>query len=98
MFFLWLSIIHLPEVTAQDTTAHVMDSIMVKKGSYFIIDDEIIMVKKDTVFVFVDTLKYSIGNTDDEAFFRKLKNEAAKRAWSKKLYDFLILEHGEENN
>lgn len=83
---------------AQDTTANVMDSILVKKGSYFIIDDQIIQVKKDTVFVFVDSLEYSIGNADDETFYRELKKEASKREWSKKLYDFLIIEPGEGSN
>lgn len=77
---------------AQDSTTYVMDSVIVKKGSYFIIDDEIILVKKDTVFVFVDSLKYSLGNTDDETFFRELGKRASKRKWSKKLYDFLIIE------
>jgi hypothetical protein len=98
MLCLWLSMLSIPEVLAQDTSAYVKDSIMVKKGSYFLIDDKIIQVKKDTVFVFVDSLKYSIGNTDDETFYRELKEEASKREWSKKLYDFLIIEPGEENS
>lgn len=92
--FLLMAISNLTQVMAQDSLTYVMDSVSVKKGSYFIVEDEIILVKKDTVFVFVDTLKYSLSNTDDEKFYRELGKIASKRGWSKKLYDFLIIEPG----
>jgi hypothetical protein len=88
---------NLSEVMAQDSLTYVMDSVSVKKGSYFILEDEIILVKKDTVFVFVDTMTYTLSNTDDEKFYRELEKMAAKREWSKKLYDFLIIEPGNES-
>lgn len=93
--FLLLSIIRVS--VAQEKKTAAVDSIRVKKGSYFLIDDQIISIKKDTVFVFVDSLNYSIGNTDDDTFYRKLESLASKKRWSKKVYDFLIIEQGEEN-
>ena len=89
------SISHL---IAQDKTVLSVDSIQVKKGSYFLIDDQIILIKRDTTFVFVDSLKYTVGKTDDEKFYQDLKRVASKRQWSKQLYDFLIIEPGEEKS
>lgn len=86
--------IHLSGV-AQDSTSYLLDSVRVKKGSYFIIDDQIVQVKNDTVFVFVDSLRYNIGSSD-ERFYKKLKDIASKKDWSRKLYDFLIIEPDEE--
>src|SRR5690606_15391218 len=90
--------IHLSGV-AQDTTSYLLDSVRVKKGAYFIIDDQIVEGKNDTAFVFVDSLRYNIGNSD-ERFYRKLKDIASKKDWSRKLYDFLIIEpdEGKGNN
>lgn len=89
---LLLALTHFQEVMAQDTTKYAIDSVKVKKGSYFLIDDQIIQIKEDTTFVFVDSLIYTIGNSNDEKFFNDLKKAAEKRKWSKKLYDFLIIE------
>lgn len=97
ILFLLLSMMSTYEVIAQEKNAASIDSIEVKKGSYFLINDQIVHIKKDTVFVFVDSLKYSIGNTDDDKFYKELKKAASRRKWSKQLYDFLILEPGEEN-
>lgn len=81
---------------AQDTLTYAYDSVKVKKGSYFILDEDIIKVEKDTVFVFVDSLTVKIGNTDDETFYRELGKKASKRKWSQQLYNFLIIEPGAE--
>jgi hypothetical protein len=83
------------QVVAQDKNVIAVDSIKVKKGSYFLIDEQIVRIDRDTVFVFVDTLKYGIGDTDDDKFYRELKKAASKREWSKQLYDFLIIEPGD---
>ncbi len=93
-FLLFGVFAHIQTAVAQNAAA--IDSIQVKKGSYFLINDEIIKIDKDTTFVFVDSLKYTIGNSDDEEFFNNLKDAAAKRKWSQKLYDFLIIEPGSE--
>jgi len=90
--------VNVSELMAQEKTVVAVDSIKVKKGSYFLIDDQIIHIKRDTVFVFVDSLKYSVGKTDDEKFYKDLKRTASKRKWSKQLYDFLIIEPGEGAN
>ncbi len=82
-------------MVAQDKNVITVDSVQVKKGSYFLIDKQIVHIKQDTVFVFVDTLKYGIGDTDDDRFYRQLKKAASKRGWSRQLYDFLIIEPGE---
>lgn len=79
---------------AQEEKTVSIDSIEVKKGSFFLIDDRIVHIKKDTTFVFVDSLKYSVGKTDDEEFYKELKEVASKRKWTRQLYDFLILEPG----
>src|SRR5690606_26319261 len=78
------------------TLTYAYDSVKVKKGSYFILDEDIIKVEKDTVFVFVDSLTVKIGNTDDETFYRELGKKASKRKWSQQLYNFLIIEPGAE--
>src|SRR5690606_27690211 len=98
ILFLLLSMVNVSELMAQEKTVVAVDSIKVKKGSYFLIDDQIIHIKRDTVFVFVDSLKYSVGKTDDEKFYKDLKRTASKRKWSKQLYDFLIIEPGEGAN
>lgn len=82
-------------MVAQDKNVIAVDSVKVKKGSYFLVDEQVVYIKKDTVFVFMDTLDYGIGNTDDDKFYRQLKRVASKRKWSKRLYDFLIIEPGE---
>lgn len=92
---LLLSLLVMSQAMAQDKEVLAADSVKVKKGSYFLIDDKVVHIDKDTVFVFVDTLKYGIGNTDDDRFFRQLKRLASKREWSKQLYDFLIIEPNE---
>src|SRR5690554_5278853 len=84
----------IPQVMAQDKSVVVVDSVKVKKGSYFLIDEQVVYIDKDTVFVFVDSLKYGIGDSDDDKFYRELKKVASKRRWSKQLYDFLIIEPG----
>src|SRR5690606_21622552 len=73
ILFLLLSMVNVSELMAQEKTVVAVDSIKVKKGSYFLIDDQIIHIKRDTVFVFVDSLKYSVGKTDDEKFYKDLK-------------------------
>ena len=95
LLLLLLLFIQLPGM-AQDTTSYLLDTVRVKKGSYFIIDDEIVHVKNDTVLVFVDSIRYSMGSTD-QRFYEKLKDIASKKEWGRKLYDFLIIEPGEEN-
>jgi hypothetical protein len=66
-------------VMAQDKSVVVVDSVKVKKGSYFLIDEQVVLIDRDTVFIFVDSLKYGIGNTDDDKFYRELKKVASKR-------------------
>jgi hypothetical protein len=92
---LLLSIIIIPQVMAQDKSVVVVDSVKVKKGSYFLIDEQVVLIDRDTVFIFVDSLKYGIGNTDDDKFYRELKKVASKRKWSLQLYDILIIEPDE---
>lgn len=90
-----LSIIFAAPATAQDKSVVVVDSVKVKKGSYFLIDEQVVLIENDTVFVFVDSLRYGIGDTDDDKFYRELKRIASKRKWSKQLYDILIIEPGQ---
>lgn len=78
----------------QDKGIIAVDSVKVKKGSYFLVDEQVVFIDKDTVFVFVDSLKYGIGDSDDDDFYRELKKVASKRKWSQQLYDFLIIEPG----
>ena len=79
----------------QDESVIAVDSVKVKKGSYFLIDEQVVLIEKDTVFVFVDSLTYGIGDSDDDKFYRELKKVASRRKWSKQLYDILIIEPGQ---
>lgn len=96
--FLLLSISNLHAVQAQEKKVVKIDSVEVKQGSYVLIDDEILFIKQDTTLIFRDSLRYGIGNTDDEKFYQQLKKLASKKKWSKKLYDLLIIEPGENSN